>query len=105
MSPAQWPERPAPLASGRVRPVGQRDRPAGQRHRPSGQQDRPSGQRDLPVASGTVPLASGIAPVASEPGSVAIVGGYKRIGKWITKEPPVGFEPTTSRLLSGCSAN
>ena len=21
------------------------------------------------------------------------------------KEPPVGFEPTTSRLLSGCSAN
>ena len=22
-----------------------------------------------------------------------------------TKEPPVGFEPTTSRLLSGCSAN
>ena len=22
-----------------------------------------------------------------------------------TIEPPVGFEPTTSRLLSGCSAN
>ena len=22
-----------------------------------------------------------------------------------TQEPPVGFEPTTSRLLSGCSAN
>ena len=21
------------------------------------------------------------------------------------KEPPVGFEPTTSRLLSGCSTN
>ena len=23
----------------------------------------------------------------------------------IINEPPVGFEPTTSRLLSGCSAN
>ena len=23
----------------------------------------------------------------------------------VSKEPPVGFEPTTSRLLSGCSAN
>jgi len=23
----------------------------------------------------------------------------------VAKKPPVGFEPTTSRLLSGCSAN
>ena len=28
-------------------------------------------------------------------------GGAPRWGK----KPPVGFEPTTSRLLSGCSAN
>ena len=32
--------------------------------------------------------------------------GVQEVGwRVVCRKPPVGFEPTTSRLLSGCSAN
>ena len=39
------------------------------------------------------------------PGSIP--GGWTCLTPYVDQkhEPPVGFEPTTSRLLSGCSTN